>query len=293
MNSFDISDANSQASDDSDLEGEGPQLRKVLVIYTGGTIGMKPSERGYMPAPGYLSTLVRTLPMFHDEEARYMIPSSLYTKKRGFGVPMISPETDYKQRCCFRILDYDPLLDSSDMNHSHWGRIASDIVKYYDDFDAFLVLHGTDTMAFTATALSFFLVNLKKTVVLTGSQIPLCRPRNDGLMNLLGALDIAGHFNIPEVVLYFDNMLFRGNRTTKISANALHGFDSPNLRALGTVGVNTNLEWHLIRANPVGNLRLNACFCEDVSIMRIFPGHFNSLRSTMSTLKGMLCYVMS
>jgi len=264
-------------------------LRKVLCIYTGGTIGMKPTARGYVPAPSYLNTLVRTLPMFHDEEARCLIPASLYTSKRGLGVPMITPEDDHGERCCFRFLNYDPLLDSSDMNYTHWARIASDIVNFYDSFDSFLILHGTDTMAYTATALSFFLSNLRKTVVVTGSQIPLCRPRNDGLMNLLGSLDVAGHLDIPEVVIYFNNKIFRGNRCSKVDANSMNAFDSPNHLPLGTIEVNTKVEWHMLRNKPVGKIVLNTHFCEDITMIRIFPGKFRNFRDTIAgTLKGLV-----
>ena len=112
---------------------------------------------------------------------------------------MISPEDADGRRILFRFLDYDPLMDSSNMTHVEWQRIARDICHYYLAFDGFVVLHGTDTMAYTASALSFFLENLGKPVVLTGSQIPICRQRNDGLMNLVGALNVAAFHHIPEV----------------------------------------------------------------------------------------------
>lgn len=119
-----------------------------------------------------------------------------------------------------------------------WVRVADDIQVNYQLFDAFIVLHGTDTMAYTASALSFMLEELGKTVIITGSQVPLSEVRNDAVENLLGALTIAGHFVIPEVALYFGKKLYRGNRTSKISAVDFEAFDSPNLSALVEVGIN-------------------------------------------------------
>ena len=192
---------------------EAPRLRSVLVIYTGGTIGMQPTPRGYTPAPGYLQSLVSTMPMFHDAEHAHLIavcssemddgdpPASGAHHTAVLGRPMISPEDPDGRRFLFRFLDYDPLMDSSNMTHVEWRHIARDILRYYSHFDGFVVLHGTDTMAYTASALSFFLENLGKPVVLTGSQIPICRQRNDGLMNLVGALNVAAFHHIPEACL--------------------------------------------------------------------------------------------
>jgi len=211
------------ADDGVEYETLPPLLRSVLIIYTGGTIGMKPTPRGYSPAPGYLQELIETMPMFHDRCAAAHLEAGVYEDVRhqnleqldrdadvradlrpprrniGMGGPMISPEDADGRRILFRFLDYDPLMDSSNMTHVEWQRIARDICHYYLAFDGFVVLHGTDTMAYTASALSFFLENLGKPVVLTGSQIPICRQRNDGLMNLVGALNVAAFHHIPEV----------------------------------------------------------------------------------------------
>lgn len=157
----------------------------------------------------------------------------------------------------YSILEYTPLLDSCDITMAgkqkrkkkeggdrvidlsvDWVRVADDIQVNYQLYDAFIVLHGTDTMAYTASALSFMLEELGKTVIITGSQVPLSEVRNDAVENLLGALTIAGHFVIPEVALYFGKKLYRGNRTSKISAVDFEAFDSPNLSALVEVGIN-------------------------------------------------------
>ena len=111
-----------------------------------------------------------------------------------------------------------------------WIKIATDIEINYALFDGFLILHGTDTMCYTASALSFMLEELGKTVILTGSQVPMAEVRNDAIENLLGALTIAGHFVIPEVGLFFSHSLFRGNRTTKVDAFSFDAFASPNLK---------------------------------------------------------------
>lgn len=122
-----------------------------------------------------------------------------------------------------------------------WLKIATDIEVNYCLFDAFIILHGTDTMAYTASALSFMLENLGKTVIITGSQVPLTEIRNDAVDNLLGAITIASHFTIPEVGLFFGKKLLRGNRCFKSDAYDFNAFESPNLKALVTVGVNIGI----------------------------------------------------
>lgn len=108
------------------------------------------------------------------------------------------PKSIYGRRVGYDLLEYDPLLDSSDMNMTDWAHIAQTLGENYEKYDAFIVIHGTDTMAYTASALSFCLQDLRKTVIITGSQVPMSEVRNDGQENLLGSLIIAGHFNIPD-----------------------------------------------------------------------------------------------
>ncbi len=264
------------------------KFKVVLCIYTGGTIGMKMTSKGYSPDPGYLTKYVRTLPMFHDQSAEHIIPASARKHYPGMSAPFITPITEYGERVVMRILEYNPLLDSSNVTYKEWSKIANDIVKYYDEFDSFVVLHGTDTMAFTASALSFMLENLGKTVCITGSQIPLCRPRNDGIMNFLSAISIAGQFDIPEVVLYFGFQLYRGNRTSKMDANGLSAFDSPNLPPLAKVGVNIKINWGLVRPSSHKRLVLKDHFCNDITLLRIYPGPFNTLEHTLKNVKGLV-----
>eukprot|EP00931_Biecheleriopsis_adriatica_P117169 TRINITY_DN92708_c0_g1_i1.p1 TRINITY_DN92708_c0_g1~~TRINITY_DN92708_c0_g1_i1.p1 ORF type:complete len:630 (+),score=76.77 TRINITY_DN92708_c0_g1_i1:25-1914(+) len=268
-----------------------PGLRRVLIIYTGGTIGMKPTPRGYAPEPGFLTSVVKASSNLTDTgpDATELVPEHLQAACAAEGREVfVTPVSEFEQRCIFSILEYEPLLDSSNMQISEWRRIANDVRKYYDDWDAFVILHGTDTMAYTASILSFMFQNLSKTVVLTGSQIPLCRPRNDGLDNLLGAMDFAAHFEIPEVVLYFANALYRGCRTSKVSSSQLEGFGSPNLEPLATVGIGFTVRWPLVRSPCAGKFEVQDCFCSDVTILRIYPGKFTTLRSFLTPLKGVV-----
>jgi L-asparaginase len=148
----------------------------------------------------------------------------------------------------YTIQQYDPLFDSPDMSPSDWSKIARDICTHYDKYDGFIVLHGTDTMAYTASALAFMLKNLGKPVIVTGSQIPLCEIRNDAQENLISALLLAAHdVIIPEVCLYFNSNLFRGCRAVKVDADGFDAFDSPNYPALATLGIDIEIQHNLIK----------------------------------------------
>jgi L-asparaginase len=149
------------------------QKKSIYVAYTGGTIGMQRSEHGYVPVSGHLQRQLALMPEFHRPEM---------------------PD--------FTIHEYDPLMDSSDMTPEDWQHIADDIKAHYNDYDGFVILHGTDTMAYTASALSFMLENLSKPVIVTGSQIPLAELRSDGQINLLNSLYVAANFPINEVTLF-------------------------------------------------------------------------------------------
>ena len=230
--------------------------RRVLVIYTGGTIGMKRGPRGYVPVKGMLGELLARMPQFHAE-----------------GMPRFTtPPFQFGRPVRYDVREHPVLLDSSNMGVEHWVAIAREIEASYADYDSFVVLHGTDTMAYTASALSFMLGGLGKTVVLTGSQIPLVENRNDALDNLLGALTIAGHFVIPEVGLYFHHKLMRGNRTRKMDASGLDAFQSTNLPPLARVSVGVDVEWHLVRRMPRTPLRVREITERNVACLRIFPG---------------------
>ena len=135
------------------------------------------------------------------------------------------------------LVEFDPLLDSSNTTYKEWNMMGEAIASRYDDYDGFVILHGTDTMAYTASALSLMLESLGKPVILTGSQIPLCQLRSDGKDNLITSLLIAADGVVPEVCLYFGNKLLRGNRAYKSSADRLIAFTSPNYPSLATAGI--------------------------------------------------------
>ncbi|MEI2264286.1 asparaginase [Erwinia sp. CGal63] len=219
------------------------QKKSIYVAYTGGTIGMQRSEHGYVPVSGHLQAQLAAMPEFHREEM---------------------PD--------FTIHEYQPLIDSSDMTPQDWQTIADDIKANYDNYDGFVILHGTDTMAFTASALSFMLENLSKPVIVTGSQIPLAELRSDGQQNLLNSLFVAANYPINEVALFFNNQLYRGNRTTKAHADGFNAFASPNLPPLLEAGI------HIRRLNTPpapggqGKLTVRSITPQPVGVVTIYPG---------------------
>jgi L-asparaginase len=193
--------------------------KRIYIAYTGGTIGMKPSENGYIPQKQHLTDAIMKMPDFHREEM---------------------PE--------FTINEYQPLIDSSNMSPADWQHIANDIQQHYDDYDGFVVLHGTDTMAYTSSALSFM------------------------LENLLNSLYIAANYPINEVGLYFNNKLFRGNRSIKAYADGFNAFDSPNLPPLLEAGINIKLIEGKI-SEPVSlPLKLAQITPQPIGVVHLYPG---------------------
>lgn len=217
--------------------------KRIYIAYTGGTIGMQRSAHGYVPQAGFMENCLANMPEFHRSE----MPN-------------------------YVIHEYTPLIDSSDMTPSDWQRIAEDIRDHYDDFDGFVVLHGTDTMSYTASALSFMLENLNKPVIITGSQIPLAELRSDGQQNLLNSLYIAANYPIHEVSLFFNNQLFRGNRSTKVHADGFHAFDSPNFPPLLDAGI--QIKWNAgTPAAPTHQpLQLHSIKPQPVGVVTLYPG---------------------
>lgn len=241
-----------------------PRERTLLVLHTGGTIGMRLGPSGLRPAPGALLETIAATPQLHD-------PCVPVDDVDGYPCFMTPPFAS-GERVRYVVQEYDPLLDSANLELSHWACFARDIGARHDRFDGFVVLHGTDTMAFTASALSFMLEGLRKPVVLTGSQLPLVRLRNDGLDNFLGALGLAALFPIPEVTLYFHHKLLRGNRATKLDASGLDAFDSPNLPPLARVGVDVEIDESLCLPPHPGPFRVHTCLSPHVAALRLYPG---------------------
>jgi L-asparaginase len=217
--------------------------RKIHILNTGGTIGMRRTENGYAPEPGFLGEQIAEMPELSHPSMPELVLDEL-----------------------------DELLDSANMMPSDWSRIARDVADRYDDYDGFVVIHGTDTMAYTASALSFLLEGLAKPVILTGSQVPLCEVRSDARTNLITSLLIASSFRIPEVCLFFGDRLFRGNRAVKVSADGFDAFDSPNYPPLGTVGVDIDVNWNRVRMSQRSRLTLHEIGSPYVGALRLFPG---------------------
>ncbi len=221
--------------------------KSVFIIYTGGTAGMKKSKKGYIPCSGYLQKLLLKNSKFFAS-----------------GMPN------------FTISEFDPLLDSANMTLTHWEQIAQQIVENHDLYDGFIVIHGTDTMAYTASALSFMIENLKKPVILTGSQIPLSESRNDAETNILLSLSLIASYHeiMSEVFVCFDNSLFRGNRTTKVDADSFSAMASPNFPKIVKAGVYIDCRTDLLRKKPLDEslVSFSRMHFGAVASIRLFPG---------------------
>jgi L-asparaginase len=223
--------------------------KNIYIAYTGGTIGMKPSERGYIPDIDFQERLEEKLPELKEAS----MPS-------------------------YEIGVYAPLLDSSNMTPKEWKKIADDIQVRLDEehYDGVVVLHGTDTMAYTASALAFMLEGLRKPVIVTGSQIPLCEIRNDARDNIVTSLLIASEHPVEEVCLYFNHNLLRGCRAVKINASGFDAFASPNYPPLGTVGVDFRIhvkQKYLFKySGGRSSLEVHNLEGPQVGVLRLFPG---------------------
>ena len=168
--------------------------------------------------------------------------------------------------------EYEPLIDSSDMGPGDWQNLAKDIATNYLHFDGFVVLMGTDTMAYTASALTFMFQNLGKPVILTGSQIPLREPYNDARKNLIMACIFASSDTVSEVCIFFHDRLLRGCRATKVNTSKLLAFDSPNIPPLAEIGINIDENLHLFRPPPRGCFRVNTAMDTRLITLRLVPG---------------------
>ena len=217
--------------------------KKVCVIYTGGTIGMVSGQYGYVPAE---QNFKKTLMEIGD-----------LTKP---GMPELS------------VVQFHPLLDSSNMGIPEWNKLGRTIAECYDEFDGFVVLHGTGTMAYSASALSFMLENLDKPVIFTGSQIPLCELRSDGYNNIVASVILAAEGRAREVCVYFDGKLLRGCRSKKTSSTKLAAFDSPNLEPLAEVGITVDYRLSGGEDAPRGKFSLTELQEIPVGIIKVFPG---------------------
>lgn len=233
----------------------------ILLIYTGGTIGMKEDPAVQALRPFDFSQILEEVP----ELGKFAYRIDSYT--------------------------FDPLIDSSDVEPSLWIALASLIEERYDEYDGFVILHGTDTMAYSASALSFMIEGLTKPVIFTGSQLPIGTPRTDGKENLISSVEIAaakdadGHAIVPEVCICFDNVLIRGNRATKINSDNFRAFRSENLPPLAEAGISIRYNGWLIRkpASWTAAPKFHKELDTRVSILKIHPG------ITPQVVRNILC----
>ncbi|MCK6606884.1 MAG: asparaginase [Flavobacterium sp.] len=240
---------------------------KILLIYTGGTIGMvKDFETGALKAFDFNELLSR-IPELHLLD------------------------------CQIETISFEVPIDSSNMNISNWQKMANIIEENYSKFDGFVVLHGSDTMSYSASALSFMLEDLAKPVIFTGSQLPIGDLRTDAKENLITAIQVASLQEnkkpvIQEVCLYFEYKLYRGNRTTKISAEHFNAFTSPNFPELAESGVHLKVNYDVIlKQKATKKLKVHTDFDDNVAILKIFPGINQKVLTaffTIPNLKGIV-----
>ena len=242
----------------------------ILLIYTGGTIGMKEDPKSKALSPFDFSQILQEVPELGKLSARI----DSYT--------------------------FDPLIDSSDVEPSMWVKLAELIQDRYEQYDGFIVLHGTDTMAYSASALSFMLDHLRKPVIFTGSQLPIGSLRTDGRENLISAVEIAtarkqdGSALIPEVCICFNSQLIRGNRATKVNSASFDAFRSPNWPVLADAGINIRYHKHAIHYSefPDRNLVIHTTLDTRVAILKVHPGITEQVARNVLLGKGIRAIIL-
>lgn len=240
-------------------------MTRIFIIYTGGTIGMVHSAKG-------------NLIPFDFEQIKNNVPE---LERFNYEIHVES---------------FQPSIDSSNITIKHWEKLALCIQNRYDEFDGFVILHGSDTMAYTASALSFMFENLDKPVILTGSQLPIGEVRTDAKENLITAIEIAAHKTngkptVPEVAIYFDYRLMRGNRSMKFSAEKFEAFESPNYPVLAEAGVNLNFHQKFIHQKTNKNhFGVQLSMDTDIVVLKMFPGITENLVNTLfqSSMKAII-----
>ncbi len=248
---------------------EREKIKSVLLIFTGGTISMTQDKDTGALRPADMKQFQEYMPeLFHS----------------GIRVDM---------------LPFDPLIDSSDMNPPIWSKLANLIYDNYERYDGFVITHGTDTMAYTASALSFMLENLGKPVILTGSQLPIGVLRSDAKENLLTAIEIAaeqdeeGNAVVPEVCIFFEARLYRGNRCTKKNSEHFAAFKSYNYEPLAIAGVHIHYFPHLVNYPDTKKpLRLRTKIDQNVAILKLFPGISEKTVKAILGIEGLRAVVI-
>lgn len=235
----------------------------ILLIYTGGTMGMVTNKNG-------------ALIPFNFESILEYIPSL-----KTFDLHLT-------------VIAFNEPIDSSDVNPSHWAMMSDIIYDNYDKYDGFVILHGTDTMAYTASALSFMLDGLSKPVVLTGAQLPIASARTDARENIITAIEIAsakeetGLSIIKEVCVCFNSLLLRGNRTRKVESQQFDAFESDNCQPLAEAGINIDYNYPIIDQYKPGNKLINHRICSsNVAILKLFPGISKKQVEAVLSIEGL------
>ncbi|MCX8080297.1 MAG: asparaginase [Bacteroidia bacterium] len=249
------------------MNRKSQRKKNILLIYTGGTIGMIHHPQTGALTPINFRKIIRYVP----ELSRLEVQIDTHSLREP--------------------------IDSSDMHPSVWVELVELIEKNYHHYNGFVILHGSDTMSYTASALSFLLENIKKPVILTGSQLPLGTLRTDGKENLITSIEIScaeekpGVPMVQEVCIYFEYKLFRGNRTFKFNSEHFNAFYSPNFPVLAEAGLQIQYNRHLL-LRPKGKIRFHKKLENDIMIFRIFPGMSRKITESILGIKGLKALVL-
>ncbi|XP_073250204.1 L-asparaginase-like isoform X1 [Porites lutea] len=243
----------------------------VLVLYTGGTIGMKKLNENE-PCALHLDIFInelKRLPMLLDSACFVSQGEKEISTLQRLAMPV----SKLGIRIMYDIKESGKIRESKDTCAEDWIDVSMEIFDNYGKYDGFVILHGTDTMAFTASALSFMFENLGKPVVLTGAQTPIYDELTDARDNLCGALVFAGQYAVPEVMIFFDGKLFRGNRSTKVDAKSCSVFDSPSFPPLAKLCSNGEIEWHCCveKCQEGQSFRLHTKMSQKIALLPMFP----------------------
>ena len=244
------------------------ESKSILIIYTGGTIGMtNNAETGFL-APFNFDQILEEVPEL---------------KKFGFNLKTIS---------------FEPLIDSSNLTPNIWIKLAKIIKENYSKFDGFVILHGTDTMAYSASALSFMIENINKPIIFTGSQLPIGTIRTDGKENIISAIEIAaekknGKPVVPEVCIFFENKLFRGNRTSKFNAEHFNAFNSENYPTLAKAGIKINYNLpYIYTPTQRRPLQIQTNLDNNVAVLKIHPGINKEIIKSIIHIKNLKALII-
>ena len=219
---------------------------RVLIIYTGGTLGMDVNGQGVL-VPCAFDRILKRVPVIEELQIR------------------------------ISVISFEEPIDSSNVQIGHWQLMSSLIYEHYDNYDGFLILHGTDTMAYSASALSFMLEGVNKPIIFTGAQLPIASPRSDARENLITALEIAADKKdglpiVTEVCIFFNHVLLRGNRAKKVESQHFDAFESDNYPVLAEAGISIDYHWSYIKPNAKDFLQLHVDMDDSVAALKLFPG---------------------